>query len=86
MTPLIFQLFFKFYMDYIFYFDINLDRKTGDLRFLEKMVDGLKEVDSQGSLVTLKTIYVRGPDVLKTKILRAMQRLTPFNEVSSFPS
>jgi len=80
MTPLIFQLFFKFYMDYIFYFDINLDRKTGDLHFLEKMVDCLKEVDSPGSLVTLKTIYVRGSDVLKTKILRAMQRLTPFDE------
>ncbi len=80
MTPFIFQLFFKFYMDYIFYFDINLDRKTGDLRFLEKMVDCLKEVDSPGSLVTLKTIYGRGPDVLKTKILRAMQRLTHFDE------
>ena len=75
-TPLVLQLFYKFFMDYVFYFDINLDQKAGDVRFLEKMIDSLKEVDFPASLVTLKTIYSRGPDMLKTKVLRAMQKLS----------
>ena len=79
-TPLVLQLFYKLFMEYIFYFDINLDQKAGDIRFLEKLIDCLKEVDSPASLVTLKSIYSRGPDLLKTKVLRAMQKLSSSDE------
>lgn len=81
----ILKLFFRFFLEHIFYFDINLDEKAGDKAFLEKMIVSLAEVDCPASFVTLKNIFNFGDADLRRKVLLAMQRLSTFDENFLWP-
>jgi len=84
-SPAILKLFFRFFLEHIFYFDINLDEKAEDKAFLEKMIVSLAEVDSPASFVTLKNIFNFGEPDLRRKVLLAMQRLSTFDENFLWP-
>jgi hypothetical protein len=75
-SPFILQFFFKFFSDSMLYFLINLEEKSSDNRFLERMTESVKLIDSPLSLEILKTIYNLGNNIVKTKALRAMQLLS----------
>jgi hypothetical protein len=75
-TPFILQFFFKFFSDSMLYFLINLEEKSSDNRFLDRMTESVKLIDSPLSLEILKTIYPLGNNTVKTKVLRAMQQLS----------
>lgn len=79
-SPAILKLFFRFFLEHIFYFDLNLDEKAGDRAFLEKMIVSLAEVDSPASFVSLKNIFNFSEADLRRKVLLAMQRLSTFDE------
>ncbi len=74
------KLFFRLFLEHMFYFDINLEEKAKDREFLEKMIISLQEVDLPASFVTLKNIFNLGDASLKKKALRAMQRISTFDE------
>jgi hypothetical protein len=75
-TPFILQFFFKFFSDSMLYFLINLEEKSSDTRFLDRMTESVKLIDSPLSVEILKTIYPLGNNSIKTKVLRAMQELS----------
>lgn len=75
-TPFILQYFFKFFSDSILYFLINLEEKSSDNKFLDRMTESVKLIDSPLSLEVLKAIYPLGNIYVKTKALRAMQQLS----------
>ncbi len=75
-TPFILQFFFKFFSDSMLYFLINLEEKSSDNRFLDRMTESVKLIDSPLSLEILKTIYPLGNNTIKSKVLRAMQLLS----------
>jgi hypothetical protein len=79
-TPFILQFFFKFFSDSMLYFLINLEEKSSDNRFLDRMAECVKLVDSPLSLEILKGIYPLGNNTLKSKVLRAMQQLSSQDE------
>jgi hypothetical protein len=58
------------------YFLINLEEKSTDSRFLDRMTESVKLIDSPLSLEILKTIYPKGSMAIKSKVLRAMQLLS----------
>ena len=74
-TPYILKAFFTFFTEYLFYFDLNLDQKSGDSKFLEKLISSLELIDSPISIVTLKSVYNLGQTTVKLKVLKAMQKL-----------
>ncbi len=74
------KAFFKFFTEYLFYLNLNLQQKATDGAFLEKWVDALKSIDTPISLVTLKTIYPIGNKDIKLRILQAMHMLNEFDE------
>lgn len=84
-SPAILKLFFRFFLDHLFYFDINLDEKAKDKSFLEKMIASLAEVDSPASFVTLKNIFNFGDPELRRKVLLAMSKLSTFDESFIWP-
>jgi len=84
-TIYILQSFFKFFPEYLFYFNINLEQKTSDIRFLEKMIECLKMIDSPKSFVILKNIFLLGSHSTKIIVLKAMQKLSEFDEKFLFP-
>jgi len=84
-TPFILQFFFKFFSDSMLYFLINLEEKSSDNRFLERMTESVKLIDSPLSLEILKTIYPLGNNTVKTKVLRAMQQLSAQDEKFLMP-
>ncbi|MFQ6039006.1 MAG: hypothetical protein ACE5LV_10365, partial [Candidatus Aminicenantales bacterium] len=75
-TPSILQFFFKFFPDQMPYFLLNLEEKSGDHAFLDRMTESLKLVDTPQSLEALKTIFSAGNTFIKIKALRAMQNLS----------
>ncbi len=79
-SPSILQFFFKFFSDSILYFFMNLEEKASDSKFLDKISESLKTIDSPLSLKALKTIYGLGNNHVKLKVLRAMQHLSAFDE------
>ncbi len=79
-SPFIIQYFFKFFSDSMLYFLINLEEKASDNRFLERMTESVKMIDSPLSLEILKTIYPSGNNTVKSKVLRAMQQLSTQDE------
>jgi hypothetical protein len=79
-TPYIMKLFFRFFKDYMLYFFINLDEKSSDKKFLNKLIKCLKLVDSPLSLDVLKNIYSLSPNFLKIKVLRVMQSISDYDE------
>lgn len=84
-TPFILQFFFRFFSDSMLYFLINLEEKSSDNRFLDRMTGNVKLIDSPLSLEILKTIYPLGNNTLKTKVLRAMQQLSSQDEEFLMP-
>ncbi len=75
-TPFILQFFFKFFSDSTLHFLIHIEEKSLDNKFLDRMTESVKLVDSPFSLEILKTIYPLGNNYVKIKILRAMQQLS----------
>jgi len=75
-TPFILQFFFKFFSDSMLYFLINLEEKSVDNKFLDRMTESVKLIDTPLSLEVLKAIYPLGNNYVKTKVLRAMQQLS----------
>jgi len=78
-TAYILKGFFKFFTEYLFYFNLNLDQKSGDSRFLEKLTSNLALIDSPISVITLKNIFSQGQPQVKLKVLKAMQKLTEYD-------
>lgn len=74
------RAYFKFFTEYLFYFNLNLEQKAADSVFLKKMVDCLGTIDTPISLVTLKAIYNMGAKSIKLKVLRTMQNLKEFDD------
>ena len=74
------RAFFKFFTEYLFYLNLNLQQNASDVVFLEKMVTALKSIDTSISLVTLKTIYPLGNKNIKHRVLQAMHMLDEFDE------
>jgi hypothetical protein len=79
-SPYILKAFFKFFKEYLFYFNLNLDQSSSNSKFLEKMIKNLQEIDSPISLITLKNIYPLGSATTKYRVLRAMHKLTETDE------
>jgi hypothetical protein len=79
-TPSILQSFFKFFSDSKLYFLRDLEQKASDSKFLDRMTENLKVIDSPQSLDILKIIYGLGNNYVKTKVLRAMQQLSSCDE------
>jgi hypothetical protein len=79
-TPYILQFFFKFFSDSILHFIISLEEKASDHKFLERMTESVKLVDSPLSTEILKAIFPLGNNFVKIKVLRAMQQLSTQDE------
>ena len=84
-TPFILQFFFKFFSDSMLYFLINLEEKSSDNRFLDRLTESVKLIDSPLSLEILKTIYPLGNNAVKSKVLRAMQQISYQDEEFLMP-
>jgi len=78
-SPYILKAFFKFFKEYLFYFNLNLEQNAKDTKFIERMINNLKELDTPIALITLKNIYPLGSAVIKYRTLKAMQKLTEFD-------
>jgi hypothetical protein len=78
-TPYTIGAFFKFFKEYLFYFNINLEQYSSDTQLIKKMIDSLKMIDSTISLITLKDIYQLGERRIKIDALQAMQNLTVYD-------
>lgn len=79
-SPFILRAFFKFFANYLFYFNLNLEQKASKPVFLIKMIKALESIDTPMSLVTLKAIYPLGDRSLKIRALQAMQHLNNRDE------
>ncbi|MCK4932400.1 MAG: hypothetical protein KAT01_09545, partial [Candidatus Aminicenantes bacterium] len=84
-SPYILKAFFKFFKEYLFYFNLNLDQNSSNSKFLEKMIKNLQEIDTPISLITLKNIYHAASATTKYRVLRAMYKLTESDEKFLFP-
>ncbi len=78
-TPYSLGAFFKFFKEYLFYFNINLEQYSSDSQLIKKMIESLRLIDSTISLVTLKNIYPLGDKRVKVDVLLAMQNLTEYD-------
>jgi hypothetical protein len=78
-TPYSLGAFFKFFKEYLFYFNINLEQYSSDSQLIKKMIESLRLIDSTISLVTLKNIYPLGDRRVKIEVLLAMQNLTEYD-------
>jgi hypothetical protein len=84
-SPYILRGFFKFFKEYLFYFNLNLDQNSSDVKFLDTMIKNLQDIDTPLSLITLKSIYSTVNTATKYRILRAMHKLTESDEKFLFP-
>jgi len=75
----IIKAYFHFFLEYLFYFNINLEKKSNDLILLEKIVACLKNIDTPISLITLKNIFHFNNHSIQIKILKAMQKLSEYD-------
>jgi hypothetical protein len=78
-TPYSLGAFFKFFKEYLFYFNINLEQYSSDSQLIRKMIASLRMIDTTISLITLKDIYQFGDRRVKIDALQAMQNLTEFD-------
>ena len=78
-TPYILKAFFQLHQEYIFYFNLNLEQKSADTIFLERLCQNLSHLDEEISMITLKRIYQFSNKNIKIKSLRAMQSLSEFD-------
>jgi len=78
-TPYSLNAFFRFFKEYLFYFNINLEQYSTDSQLIKKMIGSLRMIDSHISLITLKDIYQLGERLVKIGVLQAMQNLTKYD-------
>jgi hypothetical protein len=78
-TPYTVGAFFKFFKEYLFYFNINLEQHSSDSQLIKRMISSLRMIDSTISLITLKDIYLFGEKHVKINVLQAMQNLTEYD-------
>jgi hypothetical protein len=81
----IIKAYFHFFIEYLFYFNLNLDQKSNDTILLEKIVDCLKNIDTPLSLITLKYIFHFHNHSIQLKILKAMQKLSEYDSKFLMP-
>jgi hypothetical protein len=84
-SPFVLKAFFKFFKEYLFYFNLNLDQNSKDTKFLENMIKNLQELDTSLSYITLKNIYLSASSTTKYRVLRAMHKLTETDDNFLFP-
>lgn len=77
-TPYTLKAFFKFFKEYLFYFNLNLDQYSSDSKLSDKLINSLGMIDSAISHVTLKNIFQNGDRGTKIKVLQAMQNLSVY--------
>jgi hypothetical protein len=78
-TPYTLSAFFKFFKEYLFYFNLNLEQYSSNSQLIKKMIGSLRMIDSTISLITLKDIYHFGERRIKFDVLQAMQNLTEYD-------
>ncbi len=81
----IIKAYFHFFIEYLFYFNLNLEQKSNDSILLEKIVDCLKNIDTPVSLITLKNIFHFNNYSIQLKILKAMQKLSDYDSKFLMP-
>jgi hypothetical protein len=79
-TPFILRAYFKFFKECLSPFIAKLNEKRPDRKFLEKLVNSLKEIDTPLSLMILKQVFVVGDDAVKIKVLKTMQSLKEYDK------
>lgn len=84
-TPYTLKAFFKFYKEYLFYFNLNLDAYSSDSKLIDKLINSLGMIDSAISHVTLKNIFQSGDRGTKIKALQAMQNLSIYENKFLLP-
>ena len=84
-TPYTLKAFFKFFKEYLFYFNLNLDTYSSDSKLIDKLIASLEMIDSAISHVTLKNIFQSGDRGTKIKVLQAMQNLSAYDNKFLLP-
>jgi hypothetical protein len=84
-TPYSLKAFFKFFKEYLFYFNLNLETYSSDGKIIDKLVQSLEMIDSNISHVTLKNIFQSGERGTKIKVLQAMQNLSAYDNTFLMP-
>jgi hypothetical protein len=84
-TPYTLKAFFKFFKEYLFYFNLNLDEYSTDSKLIDKLINSLGMIDSAISHVTLKNIFQSGERGTKIKVLQAMQNLSSYENKFLLP-
>ena len=84
-TPYTMMAFFRFFKEYMFYFNLNLDGYAADSRTMHKIIESLQLVSPQISIVILKNIFQRCPRKEKLRVLRAMRELSLIEEKFLMP-
>jgi hypothetical protein len=78
-NPVLLKLFFKFFPAGLPVFYTNIERKRGDIEFLEAMVEQLSIVDHPYAVEALKYIYSSMNNFIKMEVLKAMRKLPTFD-------
>jgi hypothetical protein len=84
-TPYSLKAFFKFFKEYLFYFNLNLETYSSDGKIIDKLIQSLGMIDSTISHVTLKNIFQSGERETKIKVLQAMQNLSTYDNKFLIP-
>jgi hypothetical protein len=84
-TPYTLKAFFKFFKEYLFYFNLNLETYSSDVKIIDKLIQSLGMIDSNISHVTLKNIFQSGERGIKIKVLQAMQNLSAYDNKFLLP-
>jgi len=75
----ILKLFLNFFLQYLPLFYENLKRKHTDMDFLGRVVESLEGIDSLSGIGILKNIYSFSNNIIKIEVLRAMQKLSRYD-------
>jgi hypothetical protein len=79
-NPFILKLFFKFFPSDLDIFYKNLEKRSNDIEFIEKIIDSLKEIKFPLTLNLLKDMFSFSGEFTKIKILEAMRDLPNIDE------
>jgi hypothetical protein len=84
-TPYTLKAFFKFFKEYLFYFNLNLETYSSHGKIIDKLIHSLGMIDSAISHMTLKNIFQSGETGIKIKVLQAMQNLSAYDNKFLLP-
>ena len=79
-NPRVLKLFFKFFPGATEEFKAHLEKKSGDIEFLGRIIETFKELDSPIGLACLRHIFSFGNDLVKIEVLKAMSRIKDYDE------